>query len=352
MSEPGQRSARPGRARRAPGRRASPGAAEPAAPRRRAFLRGALGAGVAGAAAGGAAAGYALPGLPARPPRTRPRRSPRQTGRLPAVPFHGPHQAGILPAPQRQTAVVSFNVTADGRAELTDLLRTLTDRARFLTAGGVPPPVGIGAPPSDSGVLGPTVVPDGLTVTVGVGASLFDDRFGLAGRLPAGLTAMRTFPERRPGPGAVRRRPEPAALRGPHRHGAARAARHRPAHPRRHAGALAHRRVLPARPARPARPAQPARASWTASPTPTSRTRARDEQPDLGPAGRQRAGLDRGRQLPGRPADPDAGRVLGPGRHHRAGEHDRPPPRHRRARSTRTSEFADPGLRRSTPAAT
>jgi len=164
------------------------------APRRRAFLRGALGAGLAGAAAGGAAAGYAF--RASRPePEAQAAALAAETGRLPAVPFHGRHQAGILPQPQRQTAVVSFTVTADGRAELTELLRTLTDRARFLTAGGTPPPVGIGAPPSDSGVLGPTVAPDGLTVTVGVGASLFDGRYGLAGRRPAGLTAMRTFPD-------------------------------------------------------------------------------------------------------------------------------------------------------------
>ena len=164
------------------------------APRRRAFLRGALGAGLAGAAAGGAAAGYAY--RASRPePEAQAAALAAETGRLPAVPFHGRHQAGILPQPQRQTAVVSFTVTADGRAELTELLRTLTDRARFLTAGGTPLPVGIGAPPSDSGVLGPTVAPDGLTVTVGVGASLFDGRYGLAGRRPAGLTAMRTFPD-------------------------------------------------------------------------------------------------------------------------------------------------------------
>ena len=65
-----------------------------------------------------------------------------------------------------------------------------TDRARFLTAGGTPPPVGIDGPPSDSGTLGPTVVPDGLTVTFGVGSTLFDDRYGLASKLPAHLTPM------------------------------------------------------------------------------------------------------------------------------------------------------------------
>jgi deferrochelatase/peroxidase EfeB len=202
MTEPEQPQARQG-ARQPPGRaepqrtepqHTGPQRDEPGAPRRRAFLRGALGAGVAGAAAGGAAAGYAY--RASRPdPADQAAALAAETGRLPAVPFHGRYQAGILPAPQRQTVVVSFTVTADGRAGLTELLHTLTDRARFLTAGGAPPPVGIGAPPSDTGVLGPTVVPDGLTVTVGVGASLFDDRYGLASRLPAGLTPMRTFPD-------------------------------------------------------------------------------------------------------------------------------------------------------------
>ncbi|WP_181387583.1 iron uptake transporter deferrochelatase/peroxidase subunit [Streptomyces sp. Act143] len=111
------------------------------------------------------------------------------------VPFHGAHQAGITTPAPRATAFVSFDTTAADRAELTDLLRTLTDRARFLTSGGSPAPLGITAPPSDSGTLGTDVPADALTVTVGVGASLFDGRYGLASRRPHRLTAMPSFPD-------------------------------------------------------------------------------------------------------------------------------------------------------------
>ena len=164
-------------------------------PGRRSFLRGVL-----GASAVGATVGVAGDVRLARAADTSPAAGPAVTGpadpqgRLPAVPFQGVHQAGILPPPQRQTIALAFDVTAGNRSELTDLFQTLTERARFLTAGGIPTPAGVTGPPSDSGILGVTVIPDGLTVTVGAGASLFDGRFGLASRKPAHLTSMIPFP--------------------------------------------------------------------------------------------------------------------------------------------------------------
>ena len=181
---------------------AQPSVPEPPAPEgtaskpgRRSFLRGLAGGVAGGVVAGGAAggaAGYFSHSAPVDPAAAGGEAA--VTGRLPAVPFHGKYQAGILPTPSGVTAVVSFDVTADDKPSLRDLFQTVTDRARFLTAGGTPPPVGISGPPSDSGVLGPTVEPDGLTVTLGVGATLFDDRFGLAAARPARLTAMTSFP--------------------------------------------------------------------------------------------------------------------------------------------------------------
>ncbi|MGI5134744.1 MULTISPECIES: iron uptake transporter deferrochelatase/peroxidase subunit [unclassified Streptomyces] len=146
---------------------------------RRGFLRGAALAG-AGLAAGGAAA----PATGADP-----------MGPPPIAPFHGTRQASVLAAPRRVTAFAALDVTAGSREELSDLLRTLTARARFLTSGGTPPAVGITGPPTDSGILGEEPPAGALAVTVGVGASLFDHRFGLAARRPRRLTAMPAFPD-------------------------------------------------------------------------------------------------------------------------------------------------------------
>lgn len=112
-----------------------------------------------------------------------------------AIPFHGAHQQGILTPQQRASAFIALDVTAGSRTELADLLKTITERARFLTTGGTPPDPGLTAPPRDSGVLGPTVLPDSSTATLSVGSSLFDDRFGLAGARPARLRTMDEFPD-------------------------------------------------------------------------------------------------------------------------------------------------------------
>jgi deferrochelatase/peroxidase EfeB len=116
---------------------------------------------------------------------------------LPAVPFYGEHQAGIIsPPPDSRQPVgnfAAFDVTAASRSELTDLFRTLTALAAFRTAGGTAPVAPAGSPPPDDGILGPQIPADGLTVTVGVGASLFDGRYGLAPRKPVQLVTMKPF---------------------------------------------------------------------------------------------------------------------------------------------------------------
>jgi deferrochelatase/peroxidase EfeB len=121
-----------------------------------------------------------------------------------SYPFHGTHQSGVLtPGPsgkQASTCVAAFDSMTTDRAALADLLQTITTRARFLTAGGIPPNLGVSQPPSDSDVLGPVVPADGLTVTLSAGSTLFDDRYGLAASKPLKLKPMTTFPNDSPEP--------------------------------------------------------------------------------------------------------------------------------------------------------
>jgi deferrochelatase/peroxidase EfeB len=154
---------------------------------RRSFLQG-----VAGAVAGAVATGAVAPGVGRAITQDQYNLEATREG-LRTVPFHGLHQAGIATPPQTAATFLAFDVTAANRGELTSLFRALTARAAFLTAGGTPPPVTPNAPPSDDGLLGPTVLPDDLTVTVGLGASLFDGRYGLGSRKPAQLETMRAF---------------------------------------------------------------------------------------------------------------------------------------------------------------
>lgn len=122
-----------------------------------------------------------------------------------SYPFYGTNQSGVLtPGPAAKQAYSTFAsydvVEGTSRADLVELMKTLTQRAAFLTAGGVPPDLGVSQPPSDSDVLGPQIPSDGLTATLGLGASFFDDRYGLAAHKPLRLTPMKIFPNDSPDP--------------------------------------------------------------------------------------------------------------------------------------------------------
>lgn len=114
-------------------------------------------------------------------------------GAMETVSPWGIHQAGIVTPRPANGLVASFHVLADDPASLERLFRRLTDRIVFLTHGGPLPEADPKLPPPDSGILGPVVRPDALTITVGLGASLFEDRPWLAPHRPKVLSRMTRF---------------------------------------------------------------------------------------------------------------------------------------------------------------
>ena len=115
------------------------------------------------------------------------------------IPFGGDHQAGIVSPVRPQTAAifVALDAVVGSRPELVATLGEVTTRIRQLTTGWAPEAGDQLFPPPDSGILGASVGPSDLTVTVAYGASLFDDRFGLAPKRPKQLTKMPFFPNDR-----------------------------------------------------------------------------------------------------------------------------------------------------------
>lgn len=140
--------------------------------RRRFLLQAAT---VAGAAATGVGSIEAYGAAPA---------AGRGRGTAARFPFHGIHQAGIITPQQAFAGFISFDVLAEDRKELRELFKTLTAQARRLIRG---------VKPKDAEVAAEPQTEDGLTITLGVGASLFDDRYGLAPRRPRLLTPMPGF---------------------------------------------------------------------------------------------------------------------------------------------------------------
>jgi len=101
----------------------------------------------------------------------------------------GAHQTGILAAGSAYALMASFRVVAGDRVELAETLRTLSAEVESLQGGERPDPLEPGLPPPDNGVLD-DVDAHLDSATLSVGASLFDERFGLADRRPRELVAM------------------------------------------------------------------------------------------------------------------------------------------------------------------
>ncbi|MBD8481832.1 iron uptake transporter deferrochelatase/peroxidase subunit [Pseudomonas coleopterorum] len=149
-----------------------------------------LGLGAAGAALAGA--GLSCPAMAA--PAAKVTEAPKSEKTQDRHDYEGQHQAGIVTPRPAAGMMVAFDVLASDRADLERLFRTLDERIRFLMTGGPVAQVDPKLPPLDSGILGPVVVPDNLTITVSVGESLFDERFGLTDVKPKRLSRMVGFP--------------------------------------------------------------------------------------------------------------------------------------------------------------
>lgn len=110
------------------------------------------------------------------------------------VPFYGAHQGGVATPAQDRLAFAAFDISTTDVTKVQTMLGTWAAAAAEMTAGQ---PVGaVGdpqAPPLDTGEA-QGLSPAQLTVTVGFGPSLFDDRFGLTSKRPVALAPLPALP--------------------------------------------------------------------------------------------------------------------------------------------------------------
>ncbi|MGH1493218.1 MAG: Dyp-type peroxidase [Acidimicrobiales bacterium] len=114
-----------------------------------------------------------------------------RTAGLAAVPFRSGRQLGVLRAPTSAGLVAAFDVAVGSAEELAATLITLSAEMERVMAGEPGPGADDILPPPDSGIL--NAGQGSTAVTLAVGASLFDNRFGLADRAPTELIPMPQF---------------------------------------------------------------------------------------------------------------------------------------------------------------
>lgn len=160
---------------------------------RRGMLSRSLAAGLGGVvlgAAGGGSAAWAMASSQAAS-------TPDDTDAIDldrSYPFYGTgHQGGIATEPQRHSVFMTFRLADTAtKGSLQTLLARWSAAAAILQQGkpvGSVQPDSEVAPPTDTGeAFG--LSPASLTVTVGLGPSLFGDRFGLAAHKPAAFAEL------------------------------------------------------------------------------------------------------------------------------------------------------------------
>lgn len=110
------------------------------------------------------------------------------------VPATGQHQPGIIDTAPPAMEVLGLNFTpGTTKDQVGQALKVISDLARTYAVGTYVQQRGVTRPANDNGILGSPTAIDGVRFTVGLGASLFDDRFGLRDRKPIHLDYMQPF---------------------------------------------------------------------------------------------------------------------------------------------------------------
>ncbi len=113
------------------------------------------------------------------------------TAPTPPIPFRADRQLSVLRPPAAAGLFASFDVVGTTAEELSETLRVLSAEIERIMSGEPVEAVDEILPPPDSGIL--QTEPSSTSITLGYGASLFDQRFGLADRAPDELILMPQF---------------------------------------------------------------------------------------------------------------------------------------------------------------